>query len=57
MIPAENSKPPSGGTITTDWCLTHIRDAAHSESASRVSPLASQISPCGACAITLLCSE
>ena len=25
-------KPPSGGTITTDRCLTHIRDAAHSES-------------------------
>jgi len=23
---------PSGGTITTDRCLTHIRDAAHSES-------------------------
>jgi len=32
--PAENSKPPSGGTITTDRCLTHIRDAAHSESRS-----------------------
>jgi len=31
VSPAENSKPPSGGTITTDWCLTHIRDAAHSE--------------------------
>jgi hypothetical protein len=27
-----NSKPPSGGTNTTDRCLTHIRDAAHSES-------------------------
>jgi len=26
-----NSKSPSGGTITTDRCLTHIRDAAHSE--------------------------
>jgi len=33
VSPAENSKPPSGGTITTDRCLTHIRDAAHSESA------------------------
>ena len=32
MSPAENSKPPSGGSITTDQCLTHIRDAAHSES-------------------------
>ena len=32
MSPAEHSKPPSGGTITTDRCLTHIRDAAHSES-------------------------
>ena len=32
VSPAENSKPPSGGTITTDRCLTHIRDAAHSES-------------------------
>ena len=31
VSPAENSKPPSGGTITNDWCLTHIRDAAHSE--------------------------
>jgi len=31
VSPAENSKPPSSGTITTDWCLTHIRDAAHSE--------------------------
>jgi len=31
VSPAENSKPPSGGTITTDRCLTHIRDAAHSE--------------------------
>jgi len=27
-----NSKPPSGGTINTDRCLTHIRDAAHSKS-------------------------
>jgi len=27
-----NSKPPSGGTITTDRCLTHIWDVAHSES-------------------------
>jgi len=26
-----NSNPPSNGTITTDRCLTHIRDAAHSE--------------------------
>jgi len=32
VSPAENSKPPSGGTITTDRCLTHIRDAAHSNS-------------------------
>ena len=31
VSPAENSKPPSGGTVTTDRCLTHIRDAAHSE--------------------------
>ena len=29
MSPAENSKPPSGGTIR--W-INHIRDAAHSES-------------------------
>ena len=27
-----NLKPPSGKTITTDRCLTHIRDAAHSDS-------------------------
>ena len=27
-----DSEPPSGGSITTDRCLTHIRDAAHSES-------------------------
>ena len=27
-----NFKPPSGGTITTEQCLTHIRDAARSES-------------------------
>ena len=26
-----NSKPPSSGTINTDRCLTHIRDAAHSD--------------------------
>jgi len=32
VSPAENSKPPSGGTVTTDRCLTHTRDAAHSES-------------------------
>ena len=32
VSPAENSKPPSGGTITTDRCLTHIRDAMHTES-------------------------
>jgi len=31
VSPAENSKPPSGATITTDRCLTHIRDAEHSE--------------------------
>ena len=31
MSPAENSKPPSGGTITNDRCITHIRDAVHSE--------------------------
>ena len=34
--PAENFKPPSCGTITTDRCLTHIRDAAHSESRVRL---------------------
>jgi len=32
VSPAKNSKPPSGGTITNDRCLTHIRDATHSES-------------------------
>ena len=32
MSPVENSKPLSGGTITTDRCLTYIWDAAHSES-------------------------
>ena len=32
VSPAENSKPPSGATITSDRCLIHIRDAAHSES-------------------------
>jgi len=32
VSPAENSKPPSGGTITADRCLANIRDAAHSES-------------------------
>jgi len=32
MSPAENSKSPSGGSINIDRCLTHIRDAAHSES-------------------------
>jgi len=26
-----DSKPPFGGTITTGRCLTHIRDATHSE--------------------------
>ena len=31
VSPAENSKPPSGGTITTDRGLTRIRDAAHSD--------------------------
>jgi len=31
-----NSKPPSGGTITTDRCLTHIRDAAHSENSGNM---------------------
>jgi len=31
VSPAENSKPPSGGTITDDRCLTQIRDAEHSE--------------------------
>ena len=31
VSPAKNSKPPSGGTINTDRCLTLIRDAAHSE--------------------------
>jgi len=36
VSPAENSKPPSGGTITTDRCLTHLRDAAHSESSTWV---------------------
>jgi hypothetical protein len=30
--PAENYKQPSGGTIPTDRCLAHIRDAAHSDS-------------------------
>jgi len=32
---AENSKPPSGGTITNDRCLSHIRDGAHSESTGK----------------------
>jgi len=32
VSPAENSNPPSGETISTDRCLTHIRDAAHGES-------------------------
>jgi len=32
VSPAENSKPPSGGSITNERCLTHSQDAAHSES-------------------------
>ena len=35
VSPTENSKPPSGGTITNDRCLTHMRDAAHSESTTK----------------------
>jgi len=37
VSPAENSKPPSGGTITNNRCIIHIRDAAHSESCMSLS--------------------
>ena len=38
MSPAENSKPPSGGSIN-DRCLNYIKDATRSESIYKVSSL------------------
>jgi len=34
-----DSKPPSCGNITANWCLTHIRDAAHTITASQKYPV------------------
>ena len=31
VSPAENSKPPSGGTNSTDRCLNHVRRRAQRE--------------------------
>jgi len=45
VIPAENSKPSSGGTITTDRCITHRGIVAFNFSPRNLTQVTSAMEP------------